>query len=230
MKILPPLRINKKPEIKAIIFDAEGVVVNTEPLWDKSQRILLSKYGVQYDRNILKPLMAGRNMQEGSSIMIEYYGLDISPENLAEERWTIIRKLFMEEIKFIDGFRTFYAGVKLYNVKTAIATDMNRSLMDLVDERLALRQIFDDHIYHIEDVGNRSKPDPSVFLLAADSLKIEPAHCMVIEDSPNGIIAANAAGMLSVGITTTFDQQVLHEAALIVENFKEISTSLKLFK
>lgn len=222
------MKTNRNPIIKAILFDAEGVVVDTEPLWDKSQRVLLANYGVQYDREKLKPRMAGRNLVEGAAIMIDYYNLKSNPELLAKERFGIISKLFRNEINFIEGFSQFMNCVKSSQYQTAIATAMSRSLMDLVDSRLKLREIFNQHVYHVEDVGNRSKPDPALFLFAAECLHVEPNECMVIEDAPNGIEAANAAGMLSVGITTTFNRSVLHQAAIIIDNFKELIPTLRL--
>ncbi|MCK5703011.1 MAG: hypothetical protein KAI29_17735, partial [Cyclobacteriaceae bacterium] len=72
--------------IKAIIFDAEGVVVDTESLWDKSQDVLLGRRGLQYDRDYLKPKMAGQTLLEGAQLMVDYHGLDESAGDVAHER------------------------------------------------------------------------------------------------------------------------------------------------
>lgn len=208
--------------IKAIIFDAEGVVVDTEKLWDSSQDILLGNRGLIYDRNYLKPRMAGQTLLEGARLMVEYYGLAEEPETVAKQRHEIIHKLFEEDISFIRGFESFIQWIKSTSLQYGIATAMNRTLMEKVEIKLRLKKCFGDHIYHIEDVGNKSKPNPDVFLLAADKLGVEPADCLVIEDAPHGIEAARRAGMQSAGLVTTFGKELLQDADIIADDFDEI--------
>lgn len=98
----------------------------------------------------------------------------------------------------------------------------------MVEQKLQLKQFFGNHIYFIEDVGNKSKPSPDVFLYAAEKLGENPADCLVIEDAPHGVEAANRAGMTSVGITTTFTKAQLSEADFVGDNFDEIRRFLLL--
>ncbi len=212
--------------IEAIIFDAEGVVVNTEALWDKSQDVLLGRRGLDYDRDYLKPKMAGQTLLEGAQLMVDYYGLDESAAFIEQERKVLIHDLFENDIMFIDGFLSFMGGLQQSPLKTSIATAMNKSLMELVESKLNLINIFGEHIYYIEDVGNKSKPSPDVFLYAAEKMGINPSNCLVIEDAPHGIEAANAAGMTSVGIVTTFDKKQLLNADFIADDFVEIKSLL----
>ncbi len=214
--------------IKAIIFDAEGVVVDTELLWDKSQIEVLGKRGLLYNREYLKPRMVGQTLLVGAQLIIDYYGLNESPQELAKERQHIIQDLFETEIGFIDGFLSFVKLLRTEGYSFSIATAMSKELMVKVEKKLSLKEIFKDHIYFIQDVGNKSKPAPDVFLLAANKLNVNPANCLVIEDAPHGIEAANRAGMVSIGLTTTFSKRHLSGADYIVENFKEIISLLKL--
>ena len=92
--------------IEAIIFDAEGVVVDTEILWDRSQDVLLGRRGLEYDREYLKPRMAGQTLMEGAQLMVEYYNLDEKPITIKEEREELIHELFERDIHFIDGFQS----------------------------------------------------------------------------------------------------------------------------
>ncbi len=213
--------------IEAIIFDAEGVVVNTEKLWDKSQEILLGKRGLAYDRDFLKPRMAGRTLLEGAGLMVDYYGLDEAANIIEQERKKIIHNLFEREIFFIDGFLSFIDSINGTKLKKSIATAMEKKLMVKVENKLNLKQYFGEHIYFIEDVANKSKPAPDVFLLAADKMGVDPASCVVIEDAPNGIEAANRGGMISVGLTTTFTRKHLVDADFIADNFDEILQFLR---
>jgi len=208
--------------IEAIIFDAEGVVVDTEKLWDDSQDILLGNRGLIYDRDYLKPRMAGQTLLDGATLMVEYYGLNEKPDSIAHERREIIHDLFEKEISFIRGFQKFMEWVQTTTLQYAIATAMNKTLMEKVERRLGLQSYFGRHIYYIEDVGNKSKPAPDVFLLAAKMLGVLPKNCLVIEDAPHGIEAAKRAGMSSAGLVTTFERELLLDADLIADDFNEI--------
>ena len=214
--------------IEAIIFDAEGVVVNTEKLWDQSQEILLGKRGLAYDREYLKPRMAGQTLLEGGQLMVKYYGLNENPANIALERKTIIDELFDGDIPFIDGFEPFIQWVISSNLKKSVATAMNKHLMLKVEAQLNLKQYFSQHIYFIEDVGNKSKPEPDVFLHAAEKMEVKPGKCLVIEDAPHGIEAARRAGMVGIGISTTFTRDQLREAHYTGKDFNDIKNYLEM--
>ena len=108
--------------IKGIIFDAEGVVVDTEILWDKSQDILLEKRGLEYDRDYLKPRMAGQTLLEGARLMVEYYKLDEDPSNIAQERNVLIHDLFEKDIRYIKGFLPFIDHLNGSPLKKGVAT------------------------------------------------------------------------------------------------------------
>lgn len=208
--------------IQAIIFDAEGVVVDTERLWDKSQDLLLNKRELIYDREYLKPRMAGQTLLDGARLMVEFYNMNESPEVIADERWQIIHDLFEEEITYIRGFESFVNWVHASRLQRAIATAMNKLLMIKVENGLGLQAHFGKHIYFIEDVGNKSKPAPDVFLLAAERLGVSPSNCLVIEDAPHGIEAASRAGMRCAALATTFRRDLLVAADLVTDSFDEI--------
>jgi beta-phosphoglucomutase-like phosphatase (HAD superfamily) len=212
--------------IEAIIFDAEGVVVNTEKLWDESQELLLAKRGLAYDRDYLKPRMAGQTLLEGAELMVQYYELNENPTDIALERKVIIDELFDGPIPYIMGFEPFIQWISSINLKKSVATAMNKHLMVKVESQLNLRKYFEEHIYFIEDVGNRSKPEPDVFLHAAEKLGVTPERCLVIEDAPHGIEAAHRAGMTAIGIETTFTKEHLKHADFTGKDFTEIKLFL----
>ena len=213
--------------IEAIIFDAEGVVVDTEILWDRSQDILLGRRGLNYDREYLKPRMAGQTLLEGAQLMVDYYNLDEQPSTIAQERKELIHELFERDIHFIAGFPGFIHNLNGTPLRKGIATAMSKTLMQKVEKKLFLKQFFGKHIYYISDVGNRSKPEPDVFLFAADKLGVKPVNCIVIEDAPHGIEAANRACMTSVGLVTTFTSDHLKNADFIASDFAQLLLFLK---
>lgn len=209
--------------IDTIIFDAEGVVVDTEALWDKSQEIFLRHRGMSYDREELKPLMAGKNLIEGVEIMKQYYGFTGDKHILAKERLDIVQQLFANEVQLIDGFLLFFEQVQQKGFKYCIATSLSKPLMLTIDQRLNLIKMFNGNVFFVSDVeANRSKPDPAIFYYAAQQLNSSPDKCLVLEDSINGILGAKKAGMRCVGITTTFTKEQLKMADRVVGHFSEI--------
>jgi beta-phosphoglucomutase-like phosphatase (HAD superfamily) len=213
-------------QLEAIIFDAEGVVIDTEHLWDRSQETLLASRGITYDPKVLKPLLAGKNLLDGAQIIIDQYRMPELAEQLAMERLKLLTGLFTEQVDFISGFEAFYKTIVQPRYKAAIGTSLRRDLMHSVCQKLPVHTYFGRHIYHIEDVENRSKPDPAVFLLAARALGTHPSRCLVIEDAPAGIAAAQSAGMYAVALCTTFGAALLGAADLVVQDFAELAARL----
>ena len=208
--------------IDTVIFDAEGVVIDTEPIWDKGQVEFLGRRGLAYDRASLKPLLTGTSVADGVRIMQRLYGFGGDPDVLATERMDIIRELLRRETAFIPGFTPFFERIRPA-YKTCIATAMDDALFALVDAKLDLRRRFAGHIFTIKDVGFKAKPHPDIFLHAAARLDAAPARCLVIEDSPLGIEAAHRGGMRAIGITTTYPRDVLAQADMVVGAFDEIN-------
>ncbi|MBX9636639.1 MAG: HAD family phosphatase [Nitrosomonas sp.] len=207
--------------IDTIIFDAEGIVIDTETIWDKGQAIFLQRRGFVYDRERIKPLLTGRTLAEGVEVMRQAYRFDGDTEALARERADIVRELFIHETAFIEGFLPFYESVR-NRYKTCVATAMDQDLLKLVDQHLNLSALFENRIYTLDKVGYRSKPNPDIFLYAAQQLGSAPEHCVVIEDAPHGIDAAKSAGMCCIAISTTYDPGKLQKADFVVNAYAEI--------
>jgi len=220
--LIPPSLENFFKNIHAILFDAEGVVIDTEPLWDKSQELLMKELGLVYDRSRLKPAMAGKTILEGVMVMKRMYGIGGEASVLADRRARLIGQLFEEDIHWVDGFKDFFEEIKRRGLDYCIATSMERHLMDKVNNKLHVNQLFRDQVYHISDVGHRSKPNPDIFLYAADQLGVSKESCVVIEDSPLGILAAKRANMKCIGLATTFEEALLTKADVIAKSYTDV--------
>lgn len=204
---------------KAIIFDMEGVVIDSEPLWSQSQKLFLKKLGKTFDDDD-KRLIAGKSFIEGTRILKQRYNLRGELEELMGLRENAIKHLFKSKLVFIKGFREFHSSVSS-RFLTCIATSCKDELLQITIEKLQLEQYF-DHIFKVSDVGNRGKPQPDLFLYAARTLGVKPSECIVIEDSPHGIEATKRAGMYCIALTTTFPPEKLEGADMIVSSFSEI--------
>jgi beta-phosphoglucomutase len=208
--------------IDTIIFDNEGVVVDTEPVWDRELEIFLGRRGIRYKKDSIKHLLSGRSIKDGVKILKQEYNLSGDEMVLSDERFAIVKNLLNSDVRFIKGFMDFYELVK-HKYKTCIATSMDEELLNILDKKLFLNELFGGNIYTLKHVGYKSKPYPDIFLYAAKQLNSGPINCLVIEDSPNGIEAALKAGMKCIGLATTYTDEKLKHANRIVKSFNDIN-------
>ena len=208
--------------LRAIIFDMDGVILDSERLWNQMAHAHLRSKGKEFDSARSKHHLSGRSMLEASRILKEHYGLEESPEEITRERIALVKELYREHLAFIKGFPAFLERAHARGLLAAVATGSNYELLAAVQERLPIDDLFPGRIYSSDDVGGKGKPDPALFLYAARQLNVPPAECLVIEDAPNGIEAARRAGMRVVGIATSFPHELLKDATIVVDSFAEI--------
>jgi HAD superfamily hydrolase (TIGR01509 family) len=208
--------------IDTIIFDADGVILDSEKLWDKGQEEFLRRRGFKYDRDKLKHLMTSTSPAEGVLVMQKHHGFTGDPDVLARERIQIVRNLFETELSLMEGFLDFFNSVRNTH-KTCIATSLDEELLSIAERKLGLAALFGPNIFTIAQVGNKGKPDPAVFLYAAQKMASRAEQCLAIEDSPYGITAAKRAGMRCIGLATTYGREMLYEADTVVQTFDQIT-------
>lgn len=211
--------------IESVIFDLEGVIANTEPLWDQVSIIFLQRRNAIYDRERTKPLLMGKTLAEGVIIMQGQYRFSGNVDEQTTERREIARELFSEDVVFIPGFEKFYENIVSRGLKSAIATSLEKDFLKSMDQKLKLAELFNNKIFSIADVGYKSKPNPDIFLHAASQLSTLPSRSLVIEDAPNGIEATRRAGMRCVALTTSTTREKLMGANLVVDSYTEIDLS-----
>ncbi|WP_273534658.1 HAD family phosphatase [Prevotella aurantiaca] len=181
--------------IKACLFDLDGVVFDTEPLYTEFWgNIFKEFYPTEQD---LELKIKGQTL---SQIYGHYFAEQ--PDRQAE----ITRRLDAYESKmqyhFVDGFTDFVQQLKQNGVKTAIVTSSNKAKMENVyHQHATFKQLF-DAVFTAEDF-RESKPSPDGYLTAARALGVEPTDCVVFEDSFNGLRSGLAAKARVVGLATT---------------------------
>ncbi|MBN2088650.1 HAD family phosphatase [candidate division KSB1 bacterium] len=209
-------------KFEAILFDLDGVIINSESLWDESSRIILKGYGFEYRRAEIKHLCTGKTLLESSKIIQEFYQLPIRIEELARTRKKMVTALYHEKLGFVDGFLDFIQIVINKKIPVAVATSSQKDLLELVTQKLNLVRFFQEHIYTIDTLSLRSKPAPDIFLHAARQLKLPAESCIVIEDAPYGVQAAKNARMYCIGLIGTNSADKLQGADLIVQRYDEL--------
>lgn len=207
-----------------MIFDCDGVVLHTEKAWIESSKIFLSSRGINYKPEEIRHKLTGKILLDSTKLMQEYYHLRGKTEELAQERLELVKDIVSKHVEFVSGFLDFFNEVsKKY--KISMATSIKQEIFDIADKQLGITALFKNHIYFGEQLKDASKPKPDIFLHAAKMTESEPQNCLVIEDAPNGIMAAKNAGMKCVALTTTFIRDLLTGADEIVDNFNQIDLS-----
>jgi len=177
--------------IKAIIFDMDGTMVNTEEMWGDVNRQLAAHYGITFDEKVRVQMM-GKKDYESLSAFKEYFHLDTSVEELNKIR----RKMILADarsVKINEGLYELLDLTDRLSIKKAVATSSFREFTDKILSSFNLEKRFDSVVTGDDVV--LSKPDPAIFLEAAKRLGIVPSDCLVLEDAQNGVEAAYRAGM-----------------------------------
>lgn len=210
---------------KAIIFDMDGTIIDTEKIWTDATRLFIERRGVSYTQELEKKLkkeIHGLALHKSCGVIKDLIKLEDSLEDLIKEKSSIAYELYKDGICFIDGFQDFHGRVVARNMKYGIATNADDMTLHLSNQALKLVDYFGDHIYGISCVGNVCKPDPAIYLHVAEKLGFKAEECIAIEDSAHGIKAAQAAGMLCIGINTSGNYDQIKEADYIVDRYQDI--------
>ena len=182
--------------VDAVVFDLDGVLVDSEHVWDEVREGLARERGGRWHERAQADMM-GMSSSEWSRYMHDVIGLAESPEEIDAEVVLRMQERYAAELPLIDGAVDAVRRVA-GSFRLAVASSSNRPLIDLVLERAGLSSLFEVTVSS-EEV-ERGKPAPDVFLEAARRLGVAPERCAAVEDSANGIRAARAAGMRVVAI------------------------------
>jgi HAD superfamily hydrolase (TIGR01509 family) len=177
--------------IEAVVFDLDGVVVDTEQVWDDVREQLVRERGGRWHDGAQAAMM-GMSSPEWSRYLHEELGLPESPQEINDEVVRRMLERYRQELPLIDGAVDAVRRLAP-DFTLGVASSSNRPLIEAVLERAEITEIF-AAVVSSEEV-ERGKPAPDVYLEAARRLGVEPARCAAVEDSSNGIRSAHAAGM-----------------------------------
>ena len=207
--------------MKAVIFDMDGVLIDSQPYHFKADIETMSEYGVVKDQKFYEKF-AGTLTSDRMRILKDLFKLDIPVEEMVKKREDMILEIMArEDIKPVSGIPEFLKSIKNRGLKTAVASSSGYDLIGLILSRLGISEYFDS-ITSGNDV-KRGKPSPDIFLLAAERIGAEPSECLVVEDSENGVRAAKAAGMTALGyVNPTSGNQCLDMADAVTDDFRKV--------
>ena len=209
--------------IDAVVFDMDGVLVDTEHLWDEVREELTDEWGGRYTPEAQRAMM-GMSSLEWSRHLHEVVGLREPPDVINAE---VVRRMLARyelELPVVEGAVEAVRALHAAGYVLAVASSSNRELIDAVLRRLTLEAAFAVTVSS-EEV-ERGKPAPDVYLEAARRLGVDPESCAAIEDSENGIRSASSAGMKVVAIPNrifTPSAEALSQADAVLGSLDELT-------
>lgn len=212
--------------MKAIVFDLDGVLVDSEHLWDRARRELVDERGGRWGASATQDMM-GMSSPEWSRYLHDELGVELEPAEISADVVRRLEVLYREELPLLPGAREAVL-VAAERWPLGLASSANREIIDLVLELAELESAFAATVSS-EEVA-RGKPAPDVYLEAAGRLGVAAAECAAVEDSSNGLRSAAAAGMTVVALPNPRfppDADALALATVVIGSLDELEPVLR---
>jgi beta-phosphoglucomutase family hydrolase len=205
--------------MKAVIFDMDGTVVDTTRIEYDAWKQMFDEQHVDFPYEEYIQVLGAK----GSEIVKERMDIgDDQVEELLHQKEEYFKQLVEENgLQLIPDVEKVLQEIRRLDLKMALATGSSQEKLDFILERLQIRHYFDAFVT-ADDVKN-GKPDPEVFLKAAQKLEVPPHECIVMEDASNGVEAAKNANMTCIAITSTRGKESLQKADLVIKHYQELS-------
>ena len=204
----------------AVIFDVDGVLINSYRPHFESWRMLAAEHGITMTEQQFQSTF-GRTSRD---IIAHFWGDRLDPARIPamdEHKEALYRQIIQRDFPAMPGAAELIDALHEAGFRLAVGSSGPPQNVDLT-----LKLLGREGRIHARITGadvQRGKPDPQVFLIAADRLGIPPAACAVVEDAPAGITAARAAGMAAIALTGTADAAGLADADLVVHSLRDLT-------
>jgi pseudouridine-5'-monophosphatase len=213
--------LNAPPQITHIIYDNDGLLLDTEPFYTKAHQILAARYGKVFDWTV-KSRMIGLPAEDSAHVVIQALQLPLSVTEYLEERTHLLEQMF-PQAEAMPGAMRLSLHLHQAGIPQAVATSSDRIYFDLkITRHQEWFKIFQCVVLGDDPEIRYGKPAPDIFLLAATRLQANPAHCLVFEDSPAGVEAARAAGMRVIAVPDPHMEDIAYPRAhQIIRNLND---------
>ena len=211
--------------LKAVLFDMDGVIIDTEPLHRKAYLQMFDNVNIDVSPELYESF-TGQSTMNICKRLVEYFNLKQQPEELVQLKRNNYKYLFEndDDLALIDGVLERIKDYRNNDVTLVVASSASMHGINQIFERFNLSQYFNGKFSGAD--LEKSKPHPEIFLKAARHTGFKNSECMVIEDSTNGIKAANAADIFCVGFKSEHSTgQDYSKADLVISDFEEIAYS-----
>ena len=207
--------------INAVIFDMDGVMIDSEPLWEKTERILLARRSIDYSPDY-RDKIVGLNQRDSGRLLVDTFDLDETVDDIINERISILTSIYEKELELIPALVPLLGQLAREGYRLAVASSSPLRVVNFVLDMFSLHNHFLT-VVSGDSVGN-GKPHPDIYVHTAETLGVKPAECVAIEDSINGLRSAKGAGMYCIAIPDkrlTPDQ--FESADVILDSLRELT-------
>jgi beta-phosphoglucomutase len=213
-----------KNKIKAVIFDLDGTVVNSERAWQIGTQCMLAKHGVPPLRKVEHDKLYstfGIPPNDWAKMAHEMFNPSVDLATLQADISVCSHHLGKEAFDLVPGFERLCLLLKAVGIQCGIASNANQAHFDRMIDLMGIKPHVGEHAYTTTMLGCGHKPDPASFLLTAEKLGVKPSECIVFEDSHFGFQAAKAAGMPCIGIRQRWNKGMDGEVAKMIDSFDQ---------
>lgn len=204
----------------AVIFDMDGVLVNSNPTHTIALRKFCEMHGHHLTDDELKTRIYGRANKDWLPDIFGDQMTRAEYKKLAAEKEALFRKLFEPIIQPLNGLLPFLESLKINKIIMAVASSAPPENVEFTLDKTVTKRYFD--IVLSEADIETGKPDPAIYLKTASLLNIPPEKCIVFEDSMAGVEAARKAGCMVIGVTTTHSRDEFIGADLVINDFEDL--------
>lgn len=208
--------------VAVVIFDLDGVLIDSEGLWNQARMQIASEHGGRWPEDAQRAMM-GMSSLEWSQYMHQELGVDMEPDEISAIVVSRLEALYREQVPLLPGAQQVVAAFA-ERWPLGLASSANRSIIELVLNLTKLSELFKATVSS-EEVP-RGKPAPDVYLEAARRLEMAPGLCAAVEDSTNGLLSAAAAGMTVIAVPNgEFPpaEEAISRAALVVDAIDQLT-------
>jgi len=212
--------------INTVIFDMDGVLINSEPVHQRHEREMYEELGLELTFEEQQSFV-GMSAMDSWRFVIEKYDLDETPEDLLLRGRGKYLKVLEEsnEVQMIEGAQELVGRLENSGYHLLLASSATTPTISAVLKKFDLNKTFP--LFIGGDMVHNSKPNPDIFLNIAELANVPPEHCVVIEDAEHGVTAANSAGMKSIGFQNHHSgKQKLSHADIVVDDLDQITIDL----
>ena len=208
---------------EAVIFDMDGVLIDSEPIHVGIEKQLFDKLGIDVSETVHRSYMGASNEFMYSDLRSRFKLTESVTELMECDE--LFRSDYLHRLDTIpanDGLISLLSQIKSAGLKLAVATSSSPEIANLLLNKCGIASFFDAIVTTTE--AGKSKPSPDVYLLAAQKIGVSPEYCIVFEDSPNGLSAAKSAGMFCVVIQSDSELiQKLSKADYLIQSFTNMT-------
>ena len=206
--------------IRGVLFDMDGVLVDSEPFICRAAIMMFEELGIKVVPEDFHPFVGmGENRYIGG--VAEHHGVNVDIEKVKARTYEIYENIVRGKLTPLPGVHKFISGCRKRGFRLALATSADRVKMEVNLREIGLTPDTFHSIVTGLDVKNK-KPFPDIYIMAAERIGLAPNECLVVEDAVSGIRAGKSAGCRCLGLTTSFEAEVLADADWICGTLNDV--------